>query len=240
MSLVNPNDVEVILEHLEHLSSSENFQECIAAIVPGKVKRDPEDENYQKRVQYTTELRAFAYHPVYMNIILSIPELKEKFFRTFGYNGNLNFTMYPNAWIRDLPLLDIGEKCYLADGILLGTNRVSIDQRVLRVDNITIGDHSIFDQRCAIGPGTTIGKDCIIGFQSHVSAKCTLGNNVRLGEIVTIGSMTEIGDDVIIGQGSFISDFVTIEAGAELASHIKVPSKSIVTKEGEIIPRNKE
>lgn len=234
MSLFNPADIELISAHLNHLKSSTSFQSCVAAIVPGKVVRKPENEIYQKRVEYTTELRAFAYNPAFMNIILSIPELKELFFRTFGYKGNLNFTMYPNAWIRDLPLLDIGEKCYLADGILLGTNRVSIDQRILRVDHITIGDHTIFDQRCAIGPGTTIGSDCIMGFQSQISAKCTVGNNVRLGEVVTIGSMTTLGDDVIIGQGSFISDFVTVEAGAVIASNTRVPPKSVVTTEGKI------
>jgi hypothetical protein len=88
-----------------------------------------------------------------MNIILSTPSFEELFFRTFRYKYNLDFTIYPNCWIRDLPLPDIGEKCYLADGILLGTNRVSINQKILRVDHIKIGDHTIFDQQCALGLG---------------------------------------------------------------------------------------
>lgn len=237
MSRMDQPSSEAIINHLNFLKLSDDFQECVSAIVPGKVVRKPENEVYQKRLKYTHELRVFVYNPVFMNIILATPDLKELFFRTFGYMGNLEFTMYPNAWIRDLPLLEIGKKCYLADGILLGTNRVSIDQKILRVDHIKIGDHTIFDQHCAIGPGSTIGNDCIMGFQSQISAKCTIGNNVRLGEVVTIGSMSEIGDDVMIGQGSFISDFVTIEAGAEIDYHTRIPPKTHVTKEGKIEPK---
>lgn len=237
MSRIDQPSEKIIIKQLEYLRDSKDFQDCVDAIVPGKVERKKDDPVYQKRLIYTDELRVFAYNPVFMNIILTDAELKELFFRTFGYKGNLEFTIYPNAWIRDLPLLDIGKKCYLADGILLGTNRVSIDQRILRVDHIKIGDNTIFDQQCAIGPGTTIGDDCIIGFHSQVSAKCTVGNNVRLGEVVNIGSMSEVGDDVMIGQGSFISDFVTIEAGAEIDYHTRIPPKSHVTKEGEIEPK---
>ena len=30
-------------------------------------------------------------------------------FRIFGYRGSMDFTIYPDTWIRDLPLLDFGE-----------------------------------------------------------------------------------------------------------------------------------
>lgn len=240
MSRIDQLSLETVQEQLVYLKSSKDFQSCVDAIVPGKVVRKPEDPLYQKRLRYTHELRVFVYNPVFMNLILSNFELKELFFRTFGYKGNLDFTLYPNAWIRDLPLLDIGEKCYLADGILLGTNRVSIDQKILRVDHVTIGAHTIFDQQCAVGPGTTIGKDCIIGFQSRISAKCSIGDRVRLGEAVSVGSMSEIGADVLIGQGSFISDLVTIEEGAVLPTQTRVPPKSHVDKNGKIEPKKKE
>jgi len=237
MNRIHQPSEEGIISHLTELASSKQFLDCVNAIEAGKVERKPKNEVYQKRLEYTKELRVFVYDPALMNIILSTPKLKELFFRTFGYKHNLDFTIYPNCWIRDLPLLDIGEKCYLADGILLGTNRVSIDQKILRVEEIKIGVHTIFDQRCAVGPGTTIGSECIIGFHSHISAKCIIGDNVRMGEAVDIGAMTEVGDDVFIGQGSFISDFVTIEAGAEIDYHTWVPPKSHVTKAGKIEPK---
>lgn len=66
-----------------------------------------------------------------MNEILSDVELKEIFFRTFGYQGTMNFTIYPTAWLRDLTLLDFGEDVYMGDGILLGTNQVNQDQEFI-------------------------------------------------------------------------------------------------------------
>ncbi len=228
---------ESIITTLEKLKTSKKFKAIVQSIQPGKVERDMKDPEYMMRVAYTMELRRFVYNPQYMNIILTDKKLKRLFFRTFGYKGNLDFTIYPICWIRDLPLLSIGKKCYLGDGILLGTNRVNPTQSHLSVDHISIGARTVFDQQCAVGPGTEIGTDCNIGFRSGISAKTIIGNQVKISEIVNIGSRVEIGNNVHICQGSHISDFVTIEAQAEIDYNTFIPPEHIYTKEGKLIKK---
>jgi hypothetical protein len=52
--------------------------------------------------------------PVY-HFCLCVPWLKALVFRLFGYRGDLNFTVYPDTWIRDLPLLDFGKGAYISN-----------------------------------------------------------------------------------------------------------------------------
>ena len=47
--------------------------------------------------------------PIYF-VALSHPVAQAALtFRLFGYRGQMDFTVYPDTWIRDLPLLDFGQ-----------------------------------------------------------------------------------------------------------------------------------
>ena len=118
--LTSRKDITIALEELNTLQ----FQAVVANIKAGTFDRTVPNKDYQDRLAYTKAFRKFIYNPAILNEIFSCPELKESFFRTFGYKGALDFTIYPKCWLRDLPLLDIGSGTYLADGILLGTNQV--------------------------------------------------------------------------------------------------------------------
>jgi hypothetical protein len=48
----------------------------------------------------------------------------ERPFRLFGYRGSMKFTVYPDTWIRDLPLLMFGEGAYVSNRATLRTNIV--------------------------------------------------------------------------------------------------------------------
>ena len=96
-------------EELISLQDSPSFQSSLRMIRPGRFRRDGSDPAYEGRKVYTQRLRRFVYDPAAMNTILQSPSLKALFFRTFGYTGSLRFTIYPDAWLRDLPLLCIGE-----------------------------------------------------------------------------------------------------------------------------------
>ena len=232
-------DRNIVATSLLQLENNTRFQEALKNIKVGKFKRDKNDPVYQDRVIYTKELRQFVYNPMVMNCILSDAELKASFFRTFGYNGSLNFTIYPTAWLRDLPLLDIGENAYLADGILLGTNQVTPDQEWICTGTIKIGNNCIFDQGCAIGYGSRIGSDSIIGFQVAIGLKNKIGKNVRIGGRSNIAHGCRIGSNVIIPDCCRIGSFSVIEEGVELAEFRDIPAFSLVTEHGVFDRRRK-
>lgn len=221
-----------IKEELLHLQQKADFVEVVASIKTGRFKRNTQQTSYQHRLIYTKYLRAYVYDPARLNIVFSDAALQHLFFRTFGYQGNTRFTIYPNVWLRDLPLLDIGENVYLGDGILLGTNQVSENQQFIKVGKISIGNNSIFDQQCSVGLDTKIGHHVQARFRAAVGLKCTLGNHVVLGECCVIGHKTQLDDGVIIGTGVKLGNFVKVEANVHIPEHAVIPSFSHVTQQG--------
>lgn len=225
-------DADHIRGRIEQLCADAAFQDSVHRIRPGKFRRTPESSDYAARLTYTTALREFVYNPAALNLILSNAALKAQFFRAFGYTGSLDFTIYPNCWLRDLPLLNIGEKAYLADGIVLGTNQVSTDQRFVTADVIRIGARTIFDQDCMIGYGTSIGADCVVGIRCAVGIKSAIGEGTSIGEMANIGHGCHIGSAVRIGQVCVIGNFSMIEEGVALPDQARLPSFSRVSSAG--------
>lgn len=223
--------ISEIIQSIENLQNPV-FQGIVKNIKEGTFYRDLSTKDYKDRVLYTKELRNFVYNPSILNVIFTDKEIKELFFKTFGYKGNLDFTIYPNCWLRDLPLLNIGKGVYLGDGILLGTNQIEVDQEKIKVGFIDIGDKSIFDQRCAIGLNTSIGKNCVLSYQASVGLKNKIGNAVKVGANSTIGHGTKIGNEVTIADFCKIGSFVIIDEGLKFPEFTNIPSFSHVTKEG--------
>ncbi|MCB0662059.1 MAG: hypothetical protein KDC24_04930 [Saprospiraceae bacterium] len=225
-------DLSTIVLTLRELSTNIPFQRAVNNIKSGKFKREKDNPDYQDRILYTRQLRAFVYNPAIMDAILSDEKVKSLFFRTFGYNGSLDFTIYPNSWLRDLPLLDIGKGTYLADGILLGTNQVTPDQQWICTGKITIGENCIFDQGCSIGLNSRLGNNCTIGFEVAIGLKNQLGENVKIGGRSNIAHGCRIGNNVTIPDCCRIGSFSIIEDGVELEEFSDGPAFSLVTKEG--------
>lgn len=223
-----------IFDRLDELE--EKLRPLFKYIKNGTLLRDKKNEDYCGRVAYTAELRRFVYNPAIFNEILMLEALKEKFFRVFGYQNNLDFTLYPNAWIRDLALNDfaIGRGVYLADGIVLGTNQVSPCQKKLKVGPIKIGNATVFDQNCKIGLRTNIGERCIIGISCHIGLISRIGNNVKISPLSSIGHLVKIEDNVVIGAQCTIGTGSIIEEGAVIADYTKIPQRSFVSHTGKI------
>lgn len=230
----------LIEQELERLQNDSAFQDIVSNIKVGKFERDQTIKDYKDRVDYTMELRKFLYNPAVLNVIFTDQDLKTSFFRTFGYQGKVNFTIYPKCWLRDLPLLDIGDNVYLGDNILLGTNQVTPDQKSLLVGKITIGDNCIFNQGCSVAGKTTIGEDGIIGFEVAIGFRNSIGRRVNIGERSTVGHGNRIGENVTIGYHSKIGHFCVIEDGVELKEMTEIPSYSLVTKDGIFDRRKKQ
>lgn len=236
MTFINRN---IVQQEISSIQNDNAFQKVVSNIKAGKFVRDRSNPDYNDRITYTKRLRTFIYNPAVLDVVFGDQELKEKFFRAFGYTGKVNFTIYPKCWLRDLTLLDIGDNVYLGDNILLGSNQVTPDQKYLVVGPIKIGDNCIFNQGCTLAGKSTMGNDCIIGFETAIGFGNTIGDNTNIGERVTVGHCNKIGSNVTIGYMCKIGRFCIIEDGVEIEEMTDIPSYSLVTKEG-IFSRRKK
>lgn len=178
-------------------------------IVAGRFPRDMNHPVYGHRKLYGVCWTAVYYFkPVYF-IFLSVPVLQTFLFRLFGYKGNTDFTVYPDTWIRDLPLLDIGKGAYLSNRATLGTNIVMKDGRIL------VGE-------IRIGPGT------IVGHLSASSPGATYGANVQIGAGTLIGMKVHLADGVDIGAGTVIDHGCSLESGVRVNTRAYIGTRSII------------
>lgn len=228
-----------IRKALNDLQGFEAFTNAVANIKSGRFDRDANCNDYADRKIYTKYLRMFVYDPSTMNLIWSDHDLKVLFLETFGYKGSVDFTIYPDAWLRDLPLLNIGKGTYLGDGILLGTNQVSPDQKTLQVGQITIGEYCVFNQRCMIGYDTTIGDNSKFGIETGIGIKCKISDDCQLGDRVSVGHFTRVGSNVTLGNHCKVGNFCIIDEGVVVDEYTEIPSFSHVTKHG-IVQRRRQ
>ena len=229
-----------IQTNLEQLQQDQVFTAALANIKAGRFPRRPEHPVYKDRLYYTQALRAYLYNPALLNIIFSDAPLKTLFFRTFGYQGPMDFTIYPNVWLRDLPLLHFGERVYLGDGLLLGTNQVSIDQARLTVGPISIGADTVLDQQVALGYSSHIGASCHLGFRAGLGIHCVVGDNSKIEETVVIGHGVQLGQSVTVKQRAHIGNMSVVDDGLTVEASQIVPPFSHVTAEGIFHRRTKQ
>ncbi|MCL4790451.1 MAG: hypothetical protein KJ040_00180 [Gammaproteobacteria bacterium] len=194
-----------------------------AAIKPGRYRRDLADPIYRSRWLYSLCWTALYYcTPVYF-VVLSVPPLKQLAFRLFGYRGSLDFTVYPDTWIRDLPLLDIGAGAYISNRATLGTNMVLSDGTVI-VDRVTVGARSLVGHLALLGPGTVIGAGSEIGVATVLAVRVSIGDRVVVGAVSRIDSGVSVGDgayvgrSVYLGPGTRVLEDVTVAAGSSVAA----------------------
>jgi hypothetical protein len=106
-------------------------------IIKGIFPRDVRFPVYAMRKLYGTCWTAVYYFKPVYTIILNIAVFKGLVLRLFGYRGSLNIALYPDAWIRDLPLLRIEDGVYISNLCALGTN-VSLLAGGTMVGNVTL------------------------------------------------------------------------------------------------------
>lgn len=131
-------------------------------IIPGKFPRNVGHPIYFHRRLYGVCWTAlFYFKPVYF-LILTIDPLRSCVFRLFGYRGCLDFTIYPDTWVRDLPLLNFGNRAYIANRSTLGSN-ICLQSGEILVGGISIGDRSVVGHLGVIGLGSTMEADSELG-----------------------------------------------------------------------------
>src|SRR5579883_665228 len=174
------------------------------AIVPGKFARTITNPTYRHRRLYGLCWTAVYYFkPVYY-LCVTMPALKALTFRLFGYRGNLDFTIYPDTWIRDLPLLDFGRGAYLGNRATIGSNQCFGD-RIL-VDRITFGDGAELGHLAMVSPGVRVGKGAEIGVGAGVGLRARIGAYSNVGACSGVGHGVTLGEGVETGAMSYIAN----------------------------------
>jgi len=159
--------------------------------------------------------------PVY-HLCLSIPVLKKLTFRLFGYRGSMAFTVYPDTWIRDLPLLHFGKDVYVSNRATLGTNIVTRNGGIL-VDEIRLDDGALVGHLAMLGPGVRLERGASVGVGSGI------GLNTRIGEQARVGAMASIGHGVQVGRRAKIGDAAAVGPGVTVSDGVVTPQRSFIS-----------
>lgn len=166
-------------------------------VIEGVFPRDIGTKVYGARYLYGFCWTAVYYcKPVYF-VALALPPLRTLTFRLFGYRGSMDFKIYPDTWIRDLPLLNLGPGAYVANRATLGTNIVRRSGDIA-VQSIRVGAESMIGHLTMLAPGTIIGDNVSVG------ARCTVGYRVQIEERSIVGDCVGIDHQVTVGEGATI------------------------------------
>ena len=183
--------------------------------------RDLNDSGYFHR-----RLHGLCWTTVYYNkpayfVCLSIPLLKRMTFRLFGYRGSMNFTVYPDTWIRDLPLLEFEDGVYVSNRATLGTNIVLSNGHLL-VDRIKLRQNVLIGHLAILGPGVLADVGAEVGIGSVIGIRSTIGPGSFIGGHSDIDNVVRVGRDVVVGPKSYVGP------GAVLPDGLNLPRGSVV------------
>jgi carbonic anhydrase/acetyltransferase-like protein (isoleucine patch superfamily) len=176
----------------------------------------------------------FYFKPLY-SVLLAVPVLKKTLFRLFGYRGPLNFVVYPDTWIRDLPLLYFGEGAYCSNRSTIGSNLCLQDGTIL-VDKITIGDRAVVGHLTMIAAGVKLEKDTELGVGVALGIRCRMKEGAKIGAGSSVnhgsvfGARSEIGGHSHVGLRVEIADDIKIPAGANLPAGAVIRTQDDVNK----------
>jgi carbonic anhydrase/acetyltransferase-like protein (isoleucine patch superfamily) len=212
------------------------------AIVPGTFPRDLNCRIYFHRRLYGTCWTALYYcKPVYA-LCLSVPILKWMVFRGFGYRGSLDFAIYPDTWVRDLPLLSFGKGAYLSNRATIGTNIALVNGSIM-VDRITVGEGACVGHLAMLAPGVSVGKlaevgvGCAIGIRSQIGQRASIsptsaiehgvniGEGAKVGSMSYIGSCTKVHDGLVLPAGSLIPGRRNLKTSQDVREFVSCSSR---------------
>lgn len=196
-------------------------------IIEGKFPRLASHPIYAlRRVFGTAWTQIFYFKPLYA-VVLGIPFLKQLVFRLFGYKGNLDFALYPDSWIRDLPLVNIGKGAYIANRSTLGTNLSLTDGSTL-VGPITIGEGALIGHLCAMAVGCKIQDGAEMESTASMGVRVKLGKNVKVCPKAGIYHAVDIGENSVIGASASIGMKVRIGPNIKIAMGACIPAGAVI------------
>ncbi|MFO0582340.1 MAG: hypothetical protein U0229_08715 [Anaeromyxobacter sp.] len=203
------------------------------AIVPGTFPRDLSHPVYKARRLYgLCWTSVYYFKPLYF-LCLTVPPLKWLTFRLFGYRGSMDFTVYPDTWIRDLPLLDLGPGTYLANRATLGTNMCLRDGTLI-VNSIKTG------RNCLVGHLSMLAPGVVMEDESEVAVGCAVGIGARIGAgalvngRASVNHFSRVGANARVENGAYVGLKAKIGDGLVLPPCIMVPPRASLRTQDDV------
>jgi carbonic anhydrase/acetyltransferase-like protein (isoleucine patch superfamily) len=202
-------------------------------IVPGKFPRVVTDKVYGPRRLYGLCWGAiFYFTPLYF-LIFSVASLRKLVMWGFGYRGDADVNIAPDAWLRDLPLLKFGKGVYVANKATVGTNMCLSNGHIL-VDSVTLGNKTMLGHMTMVAPGCHIGNDSEIGVGCAIGLRVSIGDKTRIGPTTTVNHGAQLGNDIDVGTMSYIGIKVRIVDGIKLPGGSNIPEGSEITSQEQV------
>lgn len=200
------------------------------AIREGRFVRSLDDPVYGRRRLHAMCWTSVYYSPLY-SLYLSVGWLRTLLFRLFGYSGSLQFTVYPDTWIRDLPLLKVGAGAYLSNKATIGTNLALRDGRIL-VEGITIGRGAMVGHLTMVAAGSRLAESAEVSHGTACGARVTVGKSCLIQPCSTIDHMADIGDGCAVGTISYIG------VAAKIGPGLKIPPGAAIPRRAKLLTQN--
>lgn len=202
-------------------------------IICGTFPREPFHEVYfLRRIYGACWTQVYYFKPLYA-VALSIPFLKKYLFRSFGYKHNCNFTVYPDTWIRDLPVLNIGDGAYLSNRATIGTNICLADGKIL-VDSVEVREKGLVGHLAVLAPGAMIGKNVEVGVSAVIAIRTKLNENSKVNPCCMINHGTVVGEFTRIGTMSYIGVKSVLGTNLNIPAGANIPAGSILNTQEEV------
>jgi carbonic anhydrase/acetyltransferase-like protein (isoleucine patch superfamily) len=205
-----------------------------AGIIKGVFPRDVRFPIYAMRRLYGICWTSLYYFKPIYGIVLSIPTFKTITFRLFGYKGSMNFSVAPDTWIRDLPLLKIEDGAYAANRSTIGTN-ICLGNGNIIVGSVTLKKGAMLGHLSMLGVGVRLGANAEIGVGCMVGLKTDIGENSSIDPGCVISHKVKIGNNSKIGADSFIGNEVIIGDNLTIPSNTSIPDKAEVYSQEDVI-----
>lgn len=204
------------------------------AVVAGKVRRDVSNRLYFHRRLYGLCWTAVFYNKPAYFLCLNMPFLRWMVFRLFGYRASMNFTVYPDTWIRDLPLLYFEDGVYVSNRATLGTNMV-LSNGFLLVDGITLRANALVGHLVMLAPGVTLERGAEVGVGSAIGIRTTLEAGAFVGPCCVIEHGVRICKDASVSAHSYVGSRARVSEGVQLPPAAKILPRTTVSdvREGE-------
>jgi carbonic anhydrase/acetyltransferase-like protein (isoleucine patch superfamily) len=203
------------------------------AIVRGKFPRDLKHPVYGPRRLYGLCWTAvFYFSPLYY-AILAVPSLKTATLRLFGYRGPTDFTVYPDTWVRDLPILHVGSGAYLSNKSTIGTN-ICLKNGAILVDDITAEQGAMVGHLAMIAPGAWLGRDAEIGVGSAIGIRARIGERAKIGGCCAINHGAEIGAGVDVATHCYVGIKAVVRDGVKLPGGANIPAGAVIGSQEDV------
>lgn len=201
------------------------------AMVPGRFPRDLGHRIYGPRRLHGLCWTSVYYNPPAYHMVLALPWLRHLVLRLFGYSGPTDFTLYPDTWIRDLPLLSIGSGAYLSNRATISPNMCLKNGTVL-VARVEIGAGALVGHAALVAPGVVVGPDAEIGTQTAVNVGARIGAGSRIGHCCAIDRWVTVGDGCRVAERSDLGFRAEVRDSGVTRFGDLVPARGLVEGKG--------